>query len=74
MKTSTLRIAILVCTLASLAVLAWKPTTRTSAGLNIRTGRQVFAFPDGAFNPVVADNHAIYMSGYSVLYQLRPKR
>src|SRR2546426_9326159 len=32
MKTSTLRIAILVCTLASLAAFAWKPTTRTIAG------------------------------------------
>src|SRR2546427_11784956 len=32
MKTSTLRIAILVCTLVSLAVFAWKPTTRTIAG------------------------------------------
>src|SRR5437764_3759849 len=32
MKTSTLRIATLVFTLASLAVLAWKPTTRTIAG------------------------------------------
>src|SRR6266699_3030553 len=32
MKTRTLRIAVLVFTLASLAVLAWKPTTRTIAG------------------------------------------
>src|SRR6059058_5022969 len=32
MKTRTLRIAILVCTLASLAVLAWKPSRRTMAG------------------------------------------
>src|SRR5437763_9830524 len=32
MKTSTLRIATLVFTLVSLAVLAWKPTTRTIAG------------------------------------------
>src|SRR5207253_2849032 len=32
MKTSPLRIAILVFTLASVAVFAWKPTTRTIAG------------------------------------------
>src|SRR5437764_12808116 len=32
MKTRTLRIAILAFTLASLAALAWKPTTRTIAG------------------------------------------
>src|SRR6266567_3076560 len=32
MKTRTLRVAILVFTLVSLAVFAWKPTTRTIAG------------------------------------------
>ena len=29
--------------------------SKTTAGLDVRTGRQVFSFPDGAFNPVVAD-------------------
>jgi hypothetical protein len=43
-------------------------------GLNLRTGRQVFFFPDGAFNPVICDYGAIYLSGYSRLYQLLPKR
>ncbi len=45
---------------------------RTSAGLNVRTGRQVFSFPDGAFNPVIADNEAIYLIGYKTIYQLLP--
>ena len=48
--------------------------TKTTAGLDVRTGRQVFSFGDGAFNPVVADNHAIYLSGYTMLYQMLPKR
>jgi outer membrane protein assembly factor BamB len=48
--------------------------SKSTAGLNIRTGRQVFSFPDGAFNPVIADFGAIYMSGYSKLYQMLPKR
>ncbi len=48
--------------------------SRTTAGLDIRTGRQVWFFPDGAFNPVVADPGAIYLSGYSKLYQVLPKR
>ena len=48
--------------------------TKTTAGLDVRTGRQVFSFPDGAFNPVVADNHAIYLSGYTQLYQMLPSR
>jgi outer membrane protein assembly factor BamB len=48
--------------------------SRTTAGLDVRTGRQVFSFPDGAFNPVICDYGAIYLSGYSMLYQLLPKR
>jgi len=43
-------------------------------GLNIRTGKKVFGWPDGAFNPVVADRRAIYLAGYGNLYELLPKR
>jgi outer membrane protein assembly factor BamB len=47
--------------------------TKTTAGLDVRTGRQVFAFPDGAFNPVVCDDSGtIYLSGYTQLYQMLP--
>jgi outer membrane protein assembly factor BamB len=46
--------------------------TKTTAGLNVRTGRKVFSFPDGAFNPVVADAGTIYLSGYTTLYQMLP--
>jgi len=46
--------------------------TKTTAGLDVRTGQQVFSFPDGAFNPVVADNSTIYLSGYTMLYQMLP--
>jgi outer membrane protein assembly factor BamB len=46
---------------------------KTTAGLDVRTGHQVFSFPDGAFNPVVADDTGkIYLSGYTMLYQLLP--
>jgi outer membrane protein assembly factor BamB len=48
--------------------------TRSTAGLDVRTGHQVFAFPDGAFNPVIADQGAIYMVGYGAVYQMHPKR
>jgi outer membrane protein assembly factor BamB len=47
--------------------------SRSTAGLDLRTGRQVFGFPDGAFNPVVADAGAIYLSGYSKLYEMLPQ-
>lgn len=48
--------------------------TKTTAGLDVRTGHQVFSFPDGAFNPVVCDRGAIYLSGYTKLYQMLPKQ
>jgi len=48
--------------------------SRSTSGLDLRTGRQVYSFPDGAFNPIVADPGAMYLSGYSKLYQLLPKR
>jgi outer membrane protein assembly factor BamB len=48
--------------------------TKTTAGLDAATGHQVFAYPHGAFTPVIADFHAIYLDGYSVVYQLLPGR
>ncbi len=48
--------------------------SKTTEGLDARTGRKVFFFPDGAFNPVVADYTTVYLTGYSVLYQMIPKR
>jgi outer membrane protein assembly factor BamB len=48
--------------------------SKTTAGLDARSGRQVFSFPDGAFNPVIADQSTIYLVGYSMLYQMLPKR
>jgi len=47
--------------------------SRVTTGLNAVTGAQVFSFPDGAFTPVIADYHAIYLIGYSQIYQLLPK-
>ncbi len=48
--------------------------SRTTAGLDVRTGRQVFSFPDGAFNPVVCNDSTLFLSGYTKLYELLPKR
>jgi outer membrane protein assembly factor BamB len=46
--------------------------SKTTTGLNATTGRTVFSFPDGAFTPVIADYHAIYLDGYGTLYQMLP--
>jgi outer membrane protein assembly factor BamB len=48
--------------------------SKTTEGLDVATGRQVFSFPDGAFNPVIADYHAIYLDGYNTIYQMLPGR
>ena len=45
--------------------------TKTTAGLDAQTGRQVFFFHDGAFNAVVCDDTGtIYLSGKTKLYQM----
>jgi outer membrane protein assembly factor BamB len=48
--------------------------TKNSIGLDTRTGHQVFFYPDGEFASAIADRHAIYLIGYSEIYQLLPKR
>ncbi|MBV9819172.1 MAG: PQQ-like beta-propeller repeat protein [Solirubrobacterales bacterium] len=45
--------------------------SKTTSGLNAVTGRPVFSFPDGAFNPVVTDGRTIFLVGYNSVYQLR---
>jgi outer membrane protein assembly factor BamB len=47
--------------------------SKTTAGLDVRTGHQVFGFPEGSFNPVIADTGAIYLTGYGDLFQLLPR-
>jgi outer membrane protein assembly factor BamB len=48
--------------------------TKTSFGLDARTGRPVFSFADGAFNGVVSDTRAVYLCGSTILYELLPVR
>jgi outer membrane protein assembly factor BamB len=43
-------------------------------GLDVRTGRKLFDFSDGAFNAVVADRRALYFAGYTSLYEMLPAR
>jgi outer membrane protein assembly factor BamB len=48
--------------------------TKTTTGLDARTGHVVFSFPDGAFTPVIADDNTIFLDGYNTLYALVPRR
>jgi outer membrane protein assembly factor BamB len=47
--------------------------SRTTIGLGARTGRPVFRFKRGGFNPVVSDGRSLYLVGYSSLSELTPK-
>jgi outer membrane protein assembly factor BamB len=47
---------------------------KTTTGLGVRTGKEVFKMRRGAFNPVISDGRTIYLTGYSSLYALKPKK
>lgn len=42
-------------------------------GVDARTGKRRFFFPDGAFAAVVADRRAVYLVGYTNIYELLPR-
>jgi outer membrane protein assembly factor BamB len=46
-------------------------TTQTF-GFRATDGKQVFASTDGAYNPVISDGRLLYMTGYRVIYALKP--
>jgi outer membrane protein assembly factor BamB len=43
-------------------------------GLDVRTGKRVFFFPEGSFTPVVADRRAVYLVGYANMFEMLPTR
>jgi outer membrane protein assembly factor BamB len=47
--------------------------SHTTVGLDRRSGQEVFSFHDGAFTPVIADGRAIFLIGYSTIYELLPR-
>ena len=47
--------------------------THTTVGLDLVSGQKVFAFHDGTFTPVIADGRAIFLIGYSTIYELVPQ-
>jgi outer membrane protein assembly factor BamB len=44
-----------------------------TTGLNARSGRQVFHFRAGAFNPVISDGRDVFLTGNSSVTSLRPR-
>ncbi|MEA2472203.1 MAG: hypothetical protein QOE06_118 [Thermoleophilaceae bacterium] len=45
---------------------------KTTDGLAVRSGRRVWKFGHGAFNPVISDGKRLYVTGYSSEYGLLP--
>jgi outer membrane protein assembly factor BamB len=48
--------------------------SKTTTGLNVRTGQVVFYWPEGSFTPIVADRTDLFLVGYDDLVQLIPRR
>jgi outer membrane protein assembly factor BamB len=46
--------------------------SHTTTGLGISTGKVVFSMNTGSFDPVVSDNHYLYLTGTTGLYALAP--
>ncbi len=48
--------------------------TGKTVGYEIGSGRRVFGFSKGEYNPVISDGHRIYLTGYSSITALVPKQ
>jgi outer membrane protein assembly factor BamB len=46
---------------------------RATAGFSIKTGKRVFGFDAGGYNPVISDGRRIYLTGYSGVLALKPR-
>jgi outer membrane protein assembly factor BamB len=46
-------------------------TTETD-GFDAATGKKVWTFKDGAYNPVISDGQHLFLTGYKTIYSLRP--
>ena len=49
-------------------------TRARSHGLNARSGKEVWRFPDGRYSPVIADDERVYFVGWRTIYGLDPRR
>ncbi len=48
--------------------------SNSTEGLDLRSGRHDFSFPDGEFSPIITDGKAVFLVGYSTVYQLIPRK
>ncbi len=45
---------------------------RRTVGLGANTGRKVFDFPRGGYNPAISDGRQLFLVGYGAMYALQP--
>jgi outer membrane protein assembly factor BamB len=45
---------------------------RDTIGVDASSGKEVFHFTDGAYNPVISDGNRLYLTGYKTIYALQP--
>ena len=50
------------------------PRARRTFAVDTRTGRIAWRFPDGEYSPVIADRERLYVTGFTSLYGLEPRR
>ena len=61
-------------TCGSCSSLESNPRARRTFAVDARTGRLVWRFRDGEYSPVIADRERLYLTGYTTLYGLVPRR
>jgi len=47
---------------------------KRTIGLDVRNGKRVFEYRSGGFNPVISDGQKIFLTGYSHVVALEPRR
>jgi outer membrane protein assembly factor BamB len=61
-------------TCGSCSSLESNPRARRTYTVDARTGRLAWRFRDGEYSPVIADRERLYLTGYTSLYGLVPRR
>ena len=49
-------------------------SARNTVGLSARTGREVWRFNRGGFNPAISDGKRLFVTGYASVYAFEPRR
>jgi outer membrane protein assembly factor BamB len=47
---------------------------RRTYGLDARTGKEVWTYPDGSFTPVATDGQRLYLVGWGRVYAFSPRK